>query len=80
MRRLMIAALSALMLLYQRFSGSESGGAHSIRWLSLLIGPSLAGAQVAASARPGAPLSIWKERQWRAPYYWVAFVLQGKWK
>jgi len=29
---------------------------------------------------PCAPLSIWKQKQWRAPYYWAAFVLQGEWK
>jgi CHAT domain-containing protein len=33
-----------------------------------------------AGALPQAQLSIWKERQWREPYYWAAFVLQGKWK
>jgi len=27
-----------------------------------------------------AQLSIWKEKQWRGPYYWAAFVLQGEWK
>jgi len=25
-------------------------------------------------------LSIWKQKQWRKPYYWAAFVLQGEWK
>jgi CHAT domain-containing protein len=33
-----------------------------------------------ARALRQAQLSIWKERQWRAPYYWAAFVLQGEWK
>src|SRR5262245_41533190 len=27
-----------------------------------------------------AQLSLWKQKQWRAPYYWAAFVLQGEWK
>jgi CHAT domain-containing protein len=34
----------------------------------------------AAGALRQAQLSIWKEKQWRAPYYWAAFVLQGEWK
>jgi CHAT domain-containing protein/Tfp pilus assembly protein PilF len=33
-----------------------------------------------AGALRQAQLSIWKEKQWRAPYYWAAFVLQGEWK
>jgi CHAT domain-containing protein/Tfp pilus assembly protein PilF len=33
-----------------------------------------------AGALRQAQLSIWKERQWRTPYYWAAFVLQGEWK
>lgn len=23
---------------------------------------------------------IWQTQQWRAPYYWAAFVIQGEWK
>ena len=39
----------------------------------------------AGRAAPGralrqAQLSIWKQKQWREPYYWAAFVLQGEWK
>src|SRR6266498_4187080 len=34
----------------------------------------------AAGALRQAQLSIWKEKQWREPYYWAAFVLQGEWK
>jgi CHAT domain-containing protein/Tfp pilus assembly protein PilF len=34
----------------------------------------------AAAALRQAQLSIWKQRQWQAPYYWAAFVLQGEWK
>jgi len=33
-----------------------------------------------AGALRQAQLTIWKEKQWRAPYYWAAFVLQGEWK
>jgi CHAT domain-containing protein/Tfp pilus assembly protein PilF len=33
-----------------------------------------------AEALRQAQLSIWKRNQWRAPYYWAAFVLQGEWK
>jgi CHAT domain-containing protein len=33
-----------------------------------------------AGALRQAQLSIWKQRQWREPYYWAAFVLQGEWK
>src|SRR5262245_60355077 len=33
-----------------------------------------------AEALRQAQLSIWKQKQWREPYYWAAFVLQGEWK
>jgi CHAT domain-containing protein len=33
-----------------------------------------------AEALRQAQLSIWKQKQWRAPYYWAAFVLQGEWR
>jgi len=33
-----------------------------------------------ARALRQAQLSIWKQKQWREPYYWAAFVLQGEWK
>jgi CHAT domain-containing protein/Tfp pilus assembly protein PilF len=33
-----------------------------------------------ADALRKAQLSMWKEKQWREPYYWAAFVLQGEWK
>jgi CHAT domain-containing protein/Tfp pilus assembly protein PilF len=33
-----------------------------------------------AAALRQAQLSIWKQKQWRGPYYWAAFVLQGEWK
>src|SRR6266498_3477245 len=31
-----------------------------------------------AGALRQAQLTIWKEKQWREPYYWAAFVLQGE--
>jgi CHAT domain-containing protein len=33
-----------------------------------------------AGALRQAQLAVWKEKQWREPYYWAAFVLQGEWK
>jgi CHAT domain-containing protein/Tfp pilus assembly protein PilF len=33
-----------------------------------------------AAALRQAQLSIWRQKQWRAPFYWAAFVLQGEWK
>jgi CHAT domain-containing protein/Tfp pilus assembly protein PilF len=33
-----------------------------------------------AGALRQAQLAIWKQTQWREPYYWAAFVLQGEWK
>jgi CHAT domain-containing protein len=33
-----------------------------------------------AGALRQAQLSLWKQKQWREPYYWAAFVLQGEWK
>ena len=33
-----------------------------------------------AGALRQAQLLIWKQKQWREPYYWAAFVLQGEWK
>jgi CHAT domain-containing protein len=47
------------------------------RFYQGLLGPE---ALSAAGALRQAQLSIWKEKQWRAPYYWAAFVLQGEWK
>jgi CHAT domain-containing protein/predicted negative regulator of RcsB-dependent stress response len=32
-----------------------------------------------AGALRQAQLSIWKQKQWREPYYWAAFVLHGEW-
>jgi hypothetical protein len=32
------------------------------------------------AALRAAQVSLWKEKRWRTPYYWAAFVLQGEWK
>jgi len=47
------------------------------RFYQGMLGP---GQLSPAGALRQAQLSIWKEKQWRAPYYWAAFVLQGEWK
>jgi len=38
-----------------------------------------------AKLRPAAALrvaqvSLLKEKQWAAPYYWAGFILQGEWR
>lgn len=33
-----------------------------------------------AAALREAQVEMWKQRRWRQPYYWAAFVLQGEWK
>jgi len=33
-----------------------------------------------AAALRAAQVSLWEEDQWRAPYYWAAFELQGEWR
>ncbi|MGH9754964.1 MAG: CHAT domain-containing protein [Blastocatellia bacterium] len=33
-----------------------------------------------AAALRMAQVEMWKQRQWRAPYYWATFILQGEWK
>src|SRR5262247_3978703 len=55
MRRLMIAALSALILLCVPLSTPQSRGLHSIRWTPLVINLLRAGAPDAAILRPAAP-------------------------
>jgi CHAT domain-containing protein/Tfp pilus assembly protein PilF len=47
------------------------------RFYQGMLGPE---ASRPAEALRQAQLSIWKEKQWREPYYWAAFVLQGEWK
>jgi CHAT domain-containing protein len=33
-----------------------------------------------AAALREAQVEMWKQRRWRQPYYWAAFVIQGEWK
>lgn len=33
-----------------------------------------------AAALRAAQVEMWKHKQWNAPYYWAAFVLQGEWR
>jgi CHAT domain-containing protein len=33
-----------------------------------------------AAALRAAQVAMWRQAQWRDPYYWAAFVLQGEWK
>lgn len=33
-----------------------------------------------AAALRAAQVAMWKERQWRDPYYWAAFTMQGDWE
>jgi len=33
-----------------------------------------------AAALREAQIAMWRQKQWRSPYYWAAFVLQGEWK
>lgn len=33
-----------------------------------------------AAALRQAQIAVWRQRRWRAPYYWAAFVMQGEWK
>jgi CHAT domain-containing protein/tetratricopeptide (TPR) repeat protein len=55
MRRLVIAALSALILLCVSISTPQGRGLHSIRWPTLMIDLLRVGAPAAASPRPVAP-------------------------
>ena len=32
------------------------------------------------SALRAAQLAMWHDKQWRSPYYWGAFTLQGEWR
>jgi len=31
------------------------------------------------AALRAAQLEMWKQEEWKAPYYWAAFVIQGEW-
>jgi CHAT domain-containing protein len=32
-----------------------------------------------AAALRAAQIEMWKQKQWRSPYYWATFVIQGDW-
>jgi CHAT domain-containing protein len=32
-----------------------------------------------AAALRAAQVEMWKQKQWRSPYYWAAFTMQGEW-
>ncbi len=34
----------------------------------------------AAAALREAQIAMWKQKRWKTPYYWAAFVLQGEWR
>jgi len=40
----------------------------------------LKGNQRPAAALRMAQVDMWRQEQWRAPYYWATFVLQGEWR
>jgi CHAT domain-containing protein len=33
-----------------------------------------------AAALRAAQIEVSRQKQWQAPYYWAAFVLQGEWR
>jgi CHAT domain-containing protein len=33
-----------------------------------------------SAALRAAQIEMWKQKQWRAPYYWAAFTMQGDWQ
>jgi CHAT domain-containing protein len=33
-----------------------------------------------AAALRAAQIAMWKQKRWRAPYYWAAFLFQGEWE
>jgi hypothetical protein len=33
-----------------------------------------------AAALRAAKVEMWKQKRWRAPFYWAAFELQGEWR
>jgi tetratricopeptide (TPR) repeat protein len=48
--------------------------------MTQLYQPMLKGGETPAAALRRAQLAMWKQKQWQAPYYWAAFVLQGEWQ
>jgi CHAT domain-containing protein len=33
-----------------------------------------------AAALRAAQVEMWKQKQWKSPYYWAAFTMQGEWR
>ena len=33
-----------------------------------------------AAALRQAQVEMWREKEWQAPFYWAAFVIQGDWQ
>jgi len=33
-----------------------------------------------AAALRAAQIQMWKQQQWKSPYYWAAFQIQGEWR
>jgi CHAT domain-containing protein len=33
-----------------------------------------------AAALRQAQVAMWRQKPWRAPFFWAAFVLQGEWR
>jgi tetratricopeptide (TPR) repeat protein len=48
-----------------------------VRFYGRMLGPQR---MSAAAALRAAQVEMWKDRRWRAPYFWAAFALQGEWK
>jgi CHAT domain-containing protein len=40
----------------------------------------LEGKLTPAAALRSAQIEMWKQKDWRSPYYWAAFALQGEWR
>jgi hypothetical protein len=57
MRRLIVAAFSALILLCISISTPRGRGLHSIRWTPFMINQLRVGSLAAGSLRPGAPIA-----------------------
>ncbi len=47
-------------------------------WMERFYRELLGKGQSPAAALRAAQIALWKEKQWQAPYYWAAFVLQGE--
>ena len=47
-------------------------------WMERFYRELLGKGQSPAAALRAAQIALWQEKQWQAPYYWAAFVLQGE--